>query len=106
MWNPLNYNIREVTFHFVRRRKDCEIFLKCISTIKERERQIKYNFYLTSKDYKVDFKHYFVVCSFQCRLFHEGPRHISGVPSMGVFQRDPIPYFREFRRKPWKTPNG
>ena len=27
-------------------------------------------------------------------------------PPWGVFLRDPIPYLREFRRKPQKTPNG
>ena len=29
-----------------------------------------------------------------------------GMPSVGVFLRDPGPYLREFRRKPRKTPNG
>ena len=35
-----------------------------------------------------------------------GPRPIGGLPSVGVFLRDPSPYLREFRRKPRKTPNG
>ena len=35
-----------------------------------------------------------------------GPKPISGVPSVGVFLRDPSPYLREFWRKPRKTPNG
>ena len=29
-----------------------------------------------------------------------GPGPIGGVPSVGVFLRDPSPYLREFRRKP------
>ena len=36
----------------------------------------------------------------------KGPRPIGGLPSMGVFLRDPSPYLRKFRRKPRKTPNG
>ena len=35
-----------------------------------------------------------------------GPRPIGGLPSVGVFLRDPSPYLRKFRRKPWKTFNG
>ena len=35
-----------------------------------------------------------------------GPRLIGGMPSVGVFLRDPSPYLREFRRKTRKTPNG
>ena len=34
----------------------------------------------------------------------KGPR--PGMPSVGVFLRDPSPYLRKFRRKPRKTPNG
>ena len=30
---------------------------------------------------------------------------MGGVPSVGVFLRDPSPYLREFRRKLRKTPN-
>ena len=30
----------------------------------------------------------------------KGPRPIGGMPSVGVFLKDPSPYFREFRRKP------
>ena len=45
-----------------------------------------------------------------CRLKADcplmGPGPVEGVPSVGVFQRDPSPYLREFRRKPRKTPNG
>ena len=33
-----------------------------------------------------------------CPLMGPGP--IGGVPSVGVFIRDPRPYLREFRRKP------
>ena len=33
-------------------------------------------------------------------------RPMGGVAFRGVFLRDPIPYSREFRRKPQKTPNG
>ena len=29
-----------------------------------------------------------------------------GMPSVGFFLRDPIPYLRQFRRKPWKNPSG
>ena len=36
----------------------------------------------------------------------KGPRPISGMPSVGVFLRDPNPYLHEFRSKPRKTPNG
>ena len=35
-----------------------------------------------------------------------GPAAGGGVPSSGIFLRDPSPYFHEFRRKPRKTPNG
>ena len=35
-----------------------------------------------------------------------GPGAIGGVPSVGVFLRDPSPYLREFPRKTRKTPNG
>ena len=35
-----------------------------------------------------------------------GPGHTGEVPSVGVFLRDSTPYLCEFRRKPWKTPNG
>ena len=31
---------------------------------------------------------------------------LGGMPSVGVFLRDPSPYLREFRRKSRKTPNG
>ena len=47
------------------------------------------------------------VADFEANYPLVGPRHIGGVPSMGVFLRDPSPYLREFRRKkPRKTPNG
>ena len=35
-----------------------------------------------------------------------GPEPKGGVPSVGIFLRDPSPYLREFRGKPRKTPNG
>ena len=31
---------------------------------------------------------------------------LGGMPSVGVFLRDPSPYLRDFQRKPRKTPNG
>ena len=31
---------------------------------------------------------------------------IDGVPSVGIFLKDPTPYLREFWRKLLKTPNG
>ena len=37
---------------------------------------------------------------------HERPRTTCGMPSMGVFLRDPSPYLRQFRRKPRKALNG
>ena len=39
-----------------------------------------------------------------CLLVGSGP--VDGMASMGAFLRDPSPYFREFRRKQRKTPNG
>ena len=35
-----------------------------------------------------------------------GPGLIGGVPSVGIFLRDPSPYLLEFWRKPRKTPNS
>ena len=32
-----------------------------------------------------------------------GPETIGGMTSVGVFLRDPNPYFREFFRKPWRN---
>ena len=40
------------------------------------------------------------------RYSHEGLRPMGGVPSVGVFLRDPSPYLREFWRKPRKTRKG
>ena len=37
-------------------------------------------------------------CLVYSRLSHEGPRPMGGMPSVGVFLRDPSPYLREFRR--------
>ena len=34
---------------------------------------------------------------------HMGPGPIRGVLSVGIFLRDPSPYFGEFRRKPFKV---
>ena len=34
------------------------------------------------------------------------PQLIGGMPSPGVFLRDPSPYLLKFRRKPRKIPNG
>ena len=42
----------------------------------------------------------------QGRLSHWGSRPMSGVPSVGVFLRDPSPYLCESLRKTRKTPNG
>ena len=36
----------------------------------------------------------------------KGPMPMGGMPSVGVFLRDPSPYLRELRRKPRKTPHG
>ena len=49
---------------------------------------------------------WFVGCRFRANCLFVGPEPIEGVPSMGVFQRVPSPYLREFRRKPRKTLNG
>ena len=35
-----------------------------------------------------------------------GPGPVGGMPSLGVFLRDPNPYLREIWRKTRKTPNG
>ena len=35
-----------------------------------------------------------------------GPGTVGGMPSVGVFLRDPSQYLCEFRGKPRKTPNG
>ena len=40
-----------------------------------------------------------VGCRVEGRLSHWGPRRVGGMPSVGVFLRDPSPYLREFRRK-------
>ena len=34
------------------------------------------------------------------------PEPVGKVSSVGLFQRDPISYLSEFRRKPWKILNG
>ena len=39
-------------------------------------------------------------------MSHAGPRPMGGVPSVGVFLRDPRQYLHEIRKKPRKTPNG
>ena len=36
----------------------------------------------------------------------KGPRPIGGMPSDGIFLRDPSPYLPMFWRKPRKTPKG
>ena len=36
----------------------------------------------------------------------KGPRPIGGMPSVGVFLRDPSPYLHEFRKKTYKNLNG
>ena len=47
-----------------------------------------------------------VGCRFKSNCPLAEPATIDGMPSMGVFLRDPNPYLRKFRRKPRKTPNG
>ena len=47
-----------------------------------------------------------VVVGVKADCLRDGPRPICGVPSVGVFLRDPSPYLSEFRRKPRKSPNG
>ena len=53
-----------------------------------------------------DYSWLVVGCRVYDRLSHEGPRSLSGMPSGGIFLRDPSPYLREFLSKPRKTPNG
>ena len=53
-----------------------------------------------------DLVDWLVGCRLKANCPLVGPGPIGGVPSVGVFQRDPSPYLREFRRKPRKTPNG
>ena len=45
-------------------------------------------------------------CRYKASCSHVGPGPTTGVPSMGVFQRDPSSYLREFRMKSLKPPNS
>ena len=45
-------------------------------------------------------------CRYESNCPLVGPGTVDGLPSVGVFLKDPSPYLREFRRKPRKTPNG
>ena len=45
-------------------------------------------------------------CRFNANCPLVGLEPKGGVPSVLVFLRDNSPYLCEFRRKPWKTPNG
>ena len=47
-----------------------------------------------------------LVVGFKAKCPLVGPGPIGGMPSVGVFLRDPSKFLREFRRKPRKTPNG
>ena len=47
-----------------------------------------------------------VGCRIKANCPFVGPKPVRGMPSMGVFIRDPSPYLPEFRRKPQKTSNG
>ena len=47
----------------------------------------------------VDIDGWLVVCRLKANYPLVGPGPIVGVPSMGVFLRDPSKYLREFRRK-------
>ena len=47
-----------------------------------------------------------LVVGFKANCSLVGPGPIDGMPLLGYFLRDLSPYLREFRRKPWKTPNG
>ena len=39
-------------------------------------------------------------CRYKSNCPLVGPGTIGGMPSVGVFLKDPSPYLREFRRKP------
>ena len=43
-----------------------------------------------------------VGCRVKAKCPVVGPRPVRGVPSVGVFLRDPSPYLREFRKTPGK----
>ena len=45
-------------------------------------------------------------CRFESNSLLVGPGPVEGVPSVGVFLRDPSPYLRKFWRRPQKTPKG
>ena len=42
-------------------------------------------------------------CRYESNCPLVGPGSIGGLPSVGVFLRDPSPYLAEFRRKPRKN---
>ena len=54
----------------------------------------------------IDFGECRLVVGFKANCPLVGPVSIGGMPSVGIFLRDPSPYLSEFRRKPRKTPNG
>ena len=45
-------------------------------------------------------------CKDKVNCPHIGPGPMGKYPPWGVFLRNPVPYFREFRRKSQKTANG
>ena len=47
-----------------------------------------------------------VGCRLKANYQLMGPGPIGGVPSVGVFLRNPSPYLLEFLRKPQNTANG
>ena len=47
-----------------------------------------------------------LVVGFKVNCLLVGPGTIGGMPSMGVFLRDPSPHLCKFWRKPLKTSNG
>ena len=57
-------------------------------------------------DHSLRLKVVVVVVGFESNCPLVGPKTIGGMPSVGVFLRDPSPYLRVFRKKPRKTPNG
>ena len=58
------------------------------------------------KSFKIDFIFITGGVGLKADCLNIRPRPVGGLPSVGVFLRDPSPYLREFRRKPRKSPNG
>ena len=71
-----------------------KMYIRCIKSRWLNEHHLQYSF-----SWLVDCR-----CKANCPFVGPGP--IGGVPSVGVFLRDPSPHLLEFRKKPRKTPNG